>query len=158
MTGQVLDRTLTAHRIGDPDGAYPIFSAKGSSLNPGRWNTSDTPMIYASEHGATAMLECLARFGAMPPNQHYIEITIDAGCRYEVFSPAHHPGWHATDRAVSRAFGAAWRREGRSGILFVPSVVARMERNVLINPDHPDFSRIRAGLHQPLWWDERLFA
>lgn len=34
---------------------------------------------------------------------------------------------------------------------------ARMERNVLISLGHPEFGRIRAGLHQPVWCDERLF-
>jgi RES domain-containing protein len=158
VLAQVLDRTLTAYRIGDPDGAYPIFSAKGSSLHPGRWNTVDTPVIYASEHCATAMLERLAAQGALPANQHYVEVTIDAGCSYEVFSEAHHPGWQDPSRNVSRAFGSGWRHEARSAILFVPSIVARMERNVLINPDHPDFARIHPGLHRPLWWDERLFS
>jgi len=42
-------------------------------------------------------------------------------------------------------------------ILMVPFVVARIETNILINPDHPDFSRITHGLHQPVWWDERLY-
>ena len=57
MTAQILDRVLTAYRIGDPDGSYPIFDATGSQLAPGRWNTAASPIIYASEHYATAMLE-----------------------------------------------------------------------------------------------------
>ena len=51
MTAQVLDRTLTAYRIGDPHGAYRIFDAEGSRLFPGRWNTPASPMIYAREYG-----------------------------------------------------------------------------------------------------------
>lgn len=159
MSAQTLDRGLTAFRIGDPDGAYPIFDATGSRISPGRWNTPDTPVIHASEHYSTAMLEVLVNAaGVMPPDQHFIEIMIDAGVSYEVFSAAHHPGWDRADKQVARAFGSAWVSEGRSALLFVPSVVARMERNILINPAHPDFRHIRAGLHQPLWWDERLFG
>ena len=158
MIPQVLDRTLTAWRIGDPDGAWPIFSAKGSSVWPGRWNTPDTPMIYAGEHFSTAMLEKLVHMGELPPNQHFVEITIDAGCSYEVFPEAGHPGWAHRNGVVSKAYGAAWQREGRSAVLLVPSIVARVERNVLINPDHPDFAHVRAGLHEPVWWDERLFG
>ena len=44
----------------------------------------------------------------------------------------------------------------RSLLLLVPSVVARMERNILVNPDHPEFGRLTHGLHQPVWWDRRL--
>ena len=159
MTAQILDRTLIAYRIGDPDGVYPIFSAEGSHIQPGRWNTAATPVIYASEHYSTAMLEKVADgAGRPPPNQHYIEITIDAGVSYEVFSEAHHPGWDTPEPTISRDYGCAWRQAARSAILIVPSIIARVDRNILINPGHPEFSRIRAGLHQPVWWDARLFS
>lgn len=159
MTAQTLDRVVTAFRIGDPAGDHPIFDATGSRLYPGRWNTSASPMIYASEHYSTAMLEKLVHgSGHMPPNQHFVEITIPPGLSYEMFSAAHHPGWERADGSVSRAFGETWQAEGRSMILIVPSVVARMERNILINPAHPQFGAITTGLHQPIWWDKRLFA
>ena len=116
-------------------------------------------MIYASEHYSTAMLEKLVHgSGHMPPHQHFIEITVPKGLTYEMFSPPHHPGWEREDGAVSKPFGEAWLAEARSLILLVPSVVARMERNVLINPAHPEFAAITTGLHQPIWWDKRLFA
>jgi len=57
VSAQILDRTVVAYRIGDPAGAYPIFDAAGSKLYPGRWNTPTSPLIYASEHYSTAMLE-----------------------------------------------------------------------------------------------------
>ena len=159
MSGQTLDRTLTCYRIGDPEGAWPIFDATGSRVAPGRWNTARTPLIYASEHYATAMLEKLANgSGDLPPDQHYIEITIDAGVSYETFSPEGHAGWDAQDMAVARAYGEEWALARRSAVLLVPSVVARIETNVLINPAHAEFGRIRASLHKPVWWDARLFG
>lgn len=159
MSGQKLRQGLTTFRIGDPDGDYPIYDATGARLFPGRWNTSASPMIYTSEHYSTAMLEKLVHgSGRLPPNQHFVEITIQAGSSYEMFSPAHHPGWEKDDQIVAKAFGEAWLKEGRSLILIVPSVVARMERNVLINPVHAEAATIAVGLHQPVWWDARLFA
>ena len=159
MTPQTLDRTLTAFRIGDAQGAYPIFDATGSRLAPGRWNTARTPIIYASEHYSTAMLEKLVNGSCdLPPHQHFIEITIDAGVTYEMFSTDHHPGWETPESATARRFGESWAQQIRSAVLIVPSVVARMERNILINPAHPDFPAIRASLHQPVWWDGRLFG
>lgn len=158
MKAQALDRVLTGYRIGDPDGVYPIFDATGSRLWPGRWNTGATPMIYASEHYATAMLEKLAHGnGRVPPNQHFIQITIPSGVSYEVLSTAHLPGWDAEDCIASKAFGAAWRKSGRSLLLIVPSVVARMERNFLLNDGHPDMQALTTSLHEPIWWDGRLF-
>jgi RES domain-containing protein len=159
VTAQKLDRVLTAYRIGDPDGEYPIFDATGSIRFPGRWNTPASPMIYASEHYSTAMLENLVHgSGSLPPNQHFIVITIPNGLSYETFDSAKVPDWHLESAAASKAFGEAWQQAGRSLVLIVPSVVARPEFNLLINPEHREFARVTSSLHQPVWWDRRLFA
>lgn len=150
---------MVAYRIGDPGGNYPVFDAEGSKLAPGRWNTPATPLIYASEHYSTAMLEKLVHGnGRLPPNQHFIEIALPNGLSYEVVTKDTLPGWHEADFSASRNFGEQWALENRSAILFVPSVVARMEQNILLNPAHAEFGKIAHGLHQPVWWDQRLFA
>jgi len=158
LTAQILDRILTAYRIGDPAGAYPIFDSTGSKLWPGRWNTRISPIVYSSEHYSTAVLEKLVHGnGRMPPNQHWIEITIPPSVSYEILSTPHHPGWDAEDCQVSKAFGEIWQQSNRSLLLIVPSVVARMECNFLINDSHPEARHIKRSLHQPIWWDKRLF-
>ncbi|RVG20615.1 RES family NAD+ phosphorylase [Sinorhizobium meliloti] len=159
MSAQILDRTLSAFRIGDPKGTYPIFDATGSTIAPGRWNTPASPIIYSSEHYSTAVLEKLVHgSGRLPPNQHYVEITIPRGLTYEVFSPPDIPGWDTMPPTVSRGFGEQWCLERRSAILLVPSVVARLDRNILINPAHQEFPEIQVSLHQPVYWDRRLFG
>jgi RES domain-containing protein len=158
VTAQKLDRLLTAFRIGDPTGNHPIFDATGSQLWPGRWNTEISPMIYSCEHYSTAMLEILVHGNLeVPPNQHWIQITIPPGITYEMFSTAHHPGWDAAD-VITKAYGESWQQSRRSLLLIVPSVVARMEHNFLINDGHPEFGRISCSLHQPIWWDQRLYG
>lgn len=159
MSGQVLDRVLLCYRMGDPGGQYPVFSHEGSRLFPGRWNTPGSPMIYCAEHYSTAMLEKLVHgSGQMPPDQHSVEITIPPGVTYEQVTVHSLKGWDAPDRQVSRDFGERWFIERRSLLLLVPSVVVRMERNVLINPFHPDFGRVTHGLAEPVRWDDRLFS
>jgi RES domain-containing protein len=152
-----LSEPWRVYRIGDPDGGYPIYSGTGARLFPGRWNAQGQGMIYTSRHYSTAVLEKLIYTGEMPPNQHYLEIEIPAGVSYEVLTPEVLPDWNSSNSQASRAFGAAWFEQKRSAILIVPSAVAPLERNVLINPDHPDSSRIRPGLETPVYWDERLF-
>lgn len=116
-------------------------------------------MIYASERFSTALLEKLVHgSGRLPPNQHYVEITVPAGLSYEVADMAAIPGWDAPVPSSSKTFGEAWQRSGRSLVLLVPSVVARPDINVLINPDHPEFGMIETGLHIPVHWDRRLFS
>src|SRR3546814_16660819 len=73
LSAQITDRVLTCYRIGDPDGAHPIYDSEGARLYPGRWNTAASPIIYTSEHYSTAMLEKLVHANTvMPANQHYI--------------------------------------------------------------------------------------
>jgi RES domain-containing protein len=155
---QRLDRTLTCYRIGDPNGEFPIYDARGSTISPGRWNLAAAPVIYAGEHYSTAMLEKLARGReSLPPNQHYIVVTIPKGISFEVVTRDHLPGWDALRPKVAREFGTRWVNEARSAILLVPSYVARIERNVVINPSHVDAAGIQTSLPEPVWWDERLF-
>jgi len=159
MSTQKTDRVLTCYRIGDPEGAFPIYDAEGARLYPGRWNTHKSPVIYASEHYSTALLEKLVHANlVMPANQHFIEITIPNGVPYEIFQTAAHPGWDSRNETICKSFGQEWYEEKRSALLVVPSIPARPERNFLINPGHPDAGGITHTLPEPVWWDERLYG
>lgn len=150
---------MRAYRIGDPAGKYPVYSGEGASRLQGRWHERGQEVIYASEHYSTAMLEKLAHFnGVLPPNQHFVEITIPAGTSYEVVTKDIIPDWALPDSISARAFGSKWLKQVRSAILIVPSYVAREENNVLINPRHEQFRSIEPKLEQPVWWDLRLLA
>jgi RES domain-containing protein len=105
------------------------------------------------------MLEKLVHANlVMPANQHFIAITIPNGTSYEVFQTAAHPGWDSRNETICKTFAQAWYDEKRSALLIVPSIPARIERNFLINPVHPDANAITHALPEPVWWDERLYA
>ena len=95
--------------------------------------------------------------GVFPENQHFVEIEIPRGVSYEVATPDIVSGWDNPDCVASRSFASTWYEEMRSAILFVPSIVARMERNVIINSLHSEFPDIQVSLEKPVWWDRRLF-
>ena len=155
---RVLPEPMTAFRIGDPNGNYPIWSVGGAKRTSGRWHEAGSNIIYASEHYSTAMLEKLVHYGGeIPPNQNQIEITIPAGVSCEVANVDLIKGWADTSGEAARRFGRDWYRERRSVILIVPSVVARLDHNLVFNASHPDFGRITVGLETPIWWDSRLF-
>jgi RES domain-containing protein len=152
------DVPLLAYRIAD--GRHPLFDGTGASLYGARWNSPGRPVIYAATTYAGAMLEILvhAGIGSVPRHTQWIEIKIPAGVSRECPEPAAFPGWDDEDCLASRAFGDAWLSELRSAVLLVPSVVTRRERNLLINPAHPDFPLLVASAPLPVQWDRRLYT
>ena len=104
------------------------------------------------------MLEKLAQWnGVFPDNRHFVEIGIPRGVSYEVATPDIMPGWDLPDCLASRTFGSAWYEDRRSAVLLVRSIVARLERNVVINSLHPEFRDLQVSLETPVRWDRRLF-
>jgi RES domain-containing protein len=154
------NRVLTCYRIGDPEGAFPIFNTEGARLYPGRWNTRDSPVLYASEHYSTALLEKLVHLnGVLPPNQHYIRIRIPKGTSCENFEPARHRGWDDPSESFCKSFGEAWYVSRRSAVLTVPSIPAgRIDLNFLINLEHREARGITDDDPVPVSWDDRLFS
>jgi RES domain-containing protein len=53
--------------------------------------------------------------------------------------------------------GTAWVRAAATAVLVVPSAIVPQERNILLNPAHPDFRRIRLGTREPFSFDPRLW-
>ena len=148
---------MRAYRIGDPQGLFPIWSPDGARRVAGRWHEGGAEVIYASENYSTALLEALAHWnGILPSGQRYIEITIPSGTSYEMVTEDAIPNWFERSAEASRRFGRDWYAENRSAILIVPSVVARMEQNVVINSRHPEFTNLLVGPEKPVFWDDRL--
>jgi RES domain-containing protein len=54
--------------------------------------------------------------------------------------------------------GDLWIERAQTVALVVPSAVARIESNVLLNPAHRDFARLTIGGIEPMAIDSRLSA
>ncbi len=103
------------------------------------------------------MLEVLVHAsGSIPRNQAYIRIDIPADLAVERVTPSVVPGWEDADIIARRRFGDRWYDTRRASVLIVPSVVTRVEHNVLINQEHPAFGQISATKAVPAHWDARL--
>jgi RES domain-containing protein len=147
---------LRAFRIADM--RHAIFDGTGAMLHGARWNSPGRRIVYAAETYAGALLEILVHAsGSVPKGQGYIEIEIPAGMSIEEIAPADVPRWGSPSSEAARKFGDRWYDERRTPVAFVPSVVTLVERNVLINQEHPDFTRIQASQPRPVRWDARLW-
>ena len=67
------------------------------------------------------------------------------------------PDWfdfHQYD--TCQRIGGEWLRSGSSAVLRVPSAIIANESHYLLNPAHPDFSRIQLVCTEPFVFDPRL--
>lgn len=88
-----------------------------------------------------------------------ITITIPVGLTVQAYQADElTEGWNVSDYEVSQAVGEKWLIEGKAVALIVPSVLYPVERNVVLNPAHPEIARISVGEPLEVGWDERLFA
>ena len=115
-------------------------------LHGARWNSPGRRVIYAAETYAGALLEILVHAsGSVPRSQGYVEIEIPSGLSIEEITQDDVPRWDSPSFEAAQAFGDRWYDERRTPVLIVPSVVTRVERNVLINQEHPEFPMVRAS-------------
>ncbi len=140
------------------DSRHSPESGEGARLHGGRWNSPGRAVIYACETMTGAMLEKLVHTNGRMP-KHQVGVTYEAPNALKALSiePEAVAGWNNPDMISSRAAGDAWLATSDSAILRVPSVVFSVERNVLLNPEHPEFKRIKVIGTQPVRWDDRLF-
>jgi RES domain-containing protein len=145
-------------RIGDE--RHPIWNGTGAALIGGRWNSPGRPVIYGSLSYSCAMLEILvhAGIGRIPTTQRFVVVDVPEDISMESLDATSLPAdWDSESSASARAFGDQWLMEARSAILIVPSVIAKLDRNALVNPMHPDASRLIAAAPEKIIWDKRLF-
>ena len=139
---------------------HPIFDGAGAFLEGGRWNSPGRRVIYASTCLAGSLMELLVHAGMrqkLPGKHHCAQAEIPIDVEIEHVDETRVRGWDATDSVVARELGDQWIAESRSAALSVPAVTARpYGRHVVLNPDHPEFKRIRVGESVPIEWDARL--
>lgn len=152
------ERPRVAYRI--VRNRYPILDGSGAARFGARWNSPGRQVIYAGESFAIAILERLVHLGnaRIPANHVFGAIIVPSQVAVEEIAPQDVPDWDADDMAASRRFGDAWFDQRRTAVLIVPSLVTRIDRNVLLNARHPDFPPITATPPAPVPWDRRLFA
>jgi RES domain-containing protein len=150
-----------AWRITTARWGHRMFDGEGARLYGGRWNPRGIPVVYASETLSLAALEYFVHLEPelAPPGLLCAAAEIPSGLRSQTLAPAELPaGWREYPAGEPlQELGAAWVREGRSAVLYVPSAVIPHERNVLLNPAHPDFRRLRLRPPEPFSFDPRMW-
>jgi RES domain-containing protein len=139
------------------------FSGIGAFTYGARWNSPGHYAVYASVNLSTAALEILVHAGtpqAIPKDELALRVIIPKDVAVERINIADLPGdWQEPNHPTCQAIGDAWIEENRSAVLYIPSAVVPQDRNVVLNPRHPDFLRIDASdPGSPFRWDPRLIS
>jgi len=137
------------------------LSGTGAVLYGGRWNRKNIPVVYSSENRALAAVEFLVHVPlSIVPNHLSIaclEIPDDIVPEQIPMTqlPSNWRNYPAPPELAD--WGSEWALSKRSLLLRVPSVIVANEFNLLINPKHPDLSRVTISRVESYLFDKRLF-
>lgn len=140
--------------------AEQAATGEGARLYGGRWNSRGIRVVYASTSLALAAIETFVNLepNLRPADLVAIEGEIPDAVRVERLDlKTLPPHWYETRDESLRRFGDEWALSRKSAALLVLSAAIRGEWNVLLNPEHPEFSRIRFAAPKPFEFDVRMF-
>jgi|HubBroStandDraft_6_1064221.scaffolds.fasta_scaffold346070_3 RES domain-containing protein len=121
---------------------------EGARLYGSRWNSRGLRVVYASTSLALAAVETFVNLEPNLQPKDLVSIEGEVPDELEIgrLDPGSLPSnWHETRNETLRRFGDEWIRAGRTVALVVPSAAIRGEWNVLLNPVHIHFHRIKFG-------------
>lgn len=136
------------------------LSGTGAKLFGGRWNSKGIPMLYTAEHISLGVLEmlvhtnfqdfklelCLLRI-YIPDNIALKEIKINKLKKEWI-----------DDFSYTKFMGNEFIKSTSNLLLRVPSAVVNAEHNLLLNPVHPDFKKVKIVETTNFRTDKRLLS
>ena len=137
------------------------LSGKGAALKGARWNSVGVELIYTAANRSLAMAEVAVHFTLATIPHDYVMVTLfvpDDISIYQLATKNLPPDWNAWPHSVStQAIGDQFSVENKYTILKVPSAVTQGDFNLLINPSHVDFPRIKIVHKEDFPFDRRIF-
>ncbi|MEO8116447.1 MAG: RES family NAD+ phosphorylase [Bacteroidota bacterium] len=138
-----------------------VLSGKGAALKGARWNSTGVEIIYTAANRSLAMAEVAVHFTLATIPEDYMMITI--------FIPDNIPikklrmkdlpsGWNIFPPPLTtQAIGNKFIAENKYCVLQIPSAVTQGDFNLLINPKHPEFKKIKIIEKEKFPFDKRIF-
>ncbi len=115
-------------------------------------------MLYCGATASLCALEVLAHSAMLPAGMIVVQARIPNNLIIQTIEESDlPPSWSSPlPSKKTQDLGMEWIKSGAAAVLSVPSVIVPSERNYLLNPAHPDFSRIRFFPPRPFTFDRRL--
>lgn len=137
------------------------LSGKGAAKKGARWNSIGIEIIYTATNKALAMAEVAVHLtaGTLPDDRYLLTIYIPDDVSMQKLTYADLPAdWNVYPHpATAQQIGDAFIKACRHCLLLIPSAAVQGDFNILINPAHADFSKIKIIDAVPFKFDNRFF-
>ncbi|WP_276166767.1 RES family NAD+ phosphorylase [Zobellia alginiliquefaciens] len=138
------------------------LSGTGAELYGGRWNNKGNKMLYTASSRALAMAEVAVHvdYGILPTDYFLISISVPDTKILEVnLKLLAGFDWRTNPPSpITQYMGDDFLLGLKGLVLRAPSVVVPGDSNILINPLHKDFSKVKVKKVEPFKFDPRLFG
>ncbi len=135
------------------------LSGVGAKTVGGRWNPKGIAVLYTSTSAALSALEVLAHLPAayFPDDMAIATIAIPDKLVTTMHIETLPDSWNKIPVPIEiQNFAVPWITEEKYLGLKVPSIIIPKEENLLINPLHPEFDKIKLINMEPFSFDTRL--
>lgn len=141
---------------------HPIeLSGIGAARLGARWNSKGTEIVYTAESRALAMAEVVVHLtlATLPSSFSMITIQIPDDMEVINFNQKKLPiGWNEfPENNTTQIIGDEFIQIKEYCVMKVPSAVVKGDFNYLLNPNHPDFKRIKISHYENFPFDKRIF-
>jgi RES domain-containing protein len=137
------------------------LNGEGAYRFGGRWSSAGTRLAYTAEHLSLGIIEYFMHIDPDDPPKDLVAVTAevpDSISRISIPARQLPVDWRQSPSPPELAeIGDRFVRDRRAALLVVPSALAPAESNWLINPQHPEFARIRLRSAEPFEYDSRFF-
>lgn len=137
------------------------LSGKGAAIKGARWNSVGVEIIYTASNRSLAMAEVAVHFtlATLPGYYMILSIFIPDDVSLQKLNITQLPlDWNTFPHPlITQAIGDQFIADSKYCVLQIPSVVTQGDFNLLINPNHPDFKRIKISSREKFPFDKRIF-
>lgn len=137
------------------------LSGKGSARYGGRWNSRGVELIYTASNRSLAMAEVAVHLtlATLPSDYQMVTIFIPDKLSIKILQESDLPkDWNNFPHVQgSKTIGDKFAAENKYCLLKTPSAVTKGDFNILINPAHKEFNKIKIIEQVSFPFDRRIF-
>lgn len=138
------------------------LSGMGAARYGARWNSAGVELVYTAGNRSLAMAEVAVHLSVATLPDDYMMLSVhipDSLSVDELRTDQLPDNWNAFPYPLTtKKIGDTFVSDNRAAILRIPSVVTQGDFNYLLNPKHPDFTKISILSRERFPFDRRIFS